>query len=72
MLYILVYFKFRLMLYFIEGWAMQADSYIFLDRNWEKDKSHIKRILKYQIDLNSVPNILLFPEGITNFNILFR
>jgi len=45
------------------GWAMQADSYIFLDRNWEKDKSHIERILKYQIDLNSVPNILLFPEG---------
>jgi len=45
------------------GWAMQANNYIFLDRNWESDQTHIKRILKYQTDLNAKPNILYFPEG---------
>lgn len=45
------------------GWGMQTSGYIFLKRNWENDKDHIKKILKYQMDLGSKPNILLFPEG---------
>ena len=43
---------------------MQANNYIFLDRNWESDQTHINRILKYQTDLNAKPNILYFPEGL--------
>lgn len=42
---------------------MQVAAYIFLDRNWEKDKSHIGNILSYFVELGSKPNILFFPEG---------
>lgn len=45
------------------GWAMSSGSYIFLDRNFEKDKPILDRILQYFSATNNKYQILLFAEG---------
>jgi lysocardiolipin and lysophospholipid acyltransferase len=45
------------------GWAMQASRFLFLDRNWEKDKLHLTDSLN-NIAFHAHPHsILIFPEG---------
>uniref|UniRef100_A0A8R1EB39 PlsC domain-containing protein n=2 Tax=Caenorhabditis japonica TaxID=281687 RepID=A0A8R1EB39_CAEJA len=45
------------------GWAMSCGSYIFLDRNFEKDKPILERIVKYFSGSEKNYQILLFAEG---------
>ncbi|EGT46978.1 CBN-ACL-8 protein [Caenorhabditis brenneri] len=45
------------------GWAMSSGSYIFLDRNFEKDKPVLERIVRYYEGSGNKYQILLFAEG---------
>ncbi|UMM36063.1 hypothetical protein L5515_008391 [Caenorhabditis briggsae] len=45
------------------GWAMSSGCYIFLDRNFEKDKPILERIVKYYSQSGNKYQILLFAEG---------
>uniref|UniRef100_A0A6B2L9T6 Phospholipid/glycerol acyltransferase domain-containing protein n=1 Tax=Arcella intermedia TaxID=1963864 RepID=A0A6B2L9T6_9EUKA len=45
------------------GWPMQSANFIFLARDFEKDKSYIITALKYLGDLSYPCQLLLFPEG---------
>ncbi|CAJ0942744.1 unnamed protein product, partial [Mesorhabditis belari] len=45
------------------GWAMQINSYIFLERSFETDKSKLQRILNYFSQIGMNYQVLLFPEG---------
>lgn len=47
----------------IVGWAMNVLSYIFLERNWEKDQSVIDKHLKRIITPHNPTFIGIFPEG---------
>jgi lysocardiolipin and lysophospholipid acyltransferase len=44
------------------GWAMQAMRYVFINRNWQKDQSVIRRNLSLVCQDGPV-SLLLFPEG---------
>ncbi|CAJ0582038.1 unnamed protein product, partial [Mesorhabditis spiculigera] len=45
------------------GWAMQCNSFIFLDRKMERDKERVRRLLDYYVGIGNNYQILLFPEG---------
>uniref|UniRef100_A0A915K3F2 Phospholipid/glycerol acyltransferase domain-containing protein n=1 Tax=Romanomermis culicivorax TaxID=13658 RepID=A0A915K3F2_ROMCU len=45
------------------SWAMQANGFIFLDRNWETDESLLRNGCKYLVETGNTYQILLFPEG---------
>lgn len=45
------------------GWVMQACSFLFIHRNWEKDQKLLAQILDYLRDSEQVCQILIFPEG---------
>ncbi|CAJ0583293.1 unnamed protein product, partial [Mesorhabditis spiculigera] len=45
------------------GWAMSCASYIFLERNIEKDRANMHQLLKYYSESGQSYQILLFPEG---------
>ncbi|CCD74362.1 Phospholipid/glycerol acyltransferase domain-containing protein [Caenorhabditis elegans] len=45
------------------GWAMQAASYIFLDRSFDTDKTKLDNILNYYAETEYKYQLLLFPEG---------
>ncbi|XP_062503636.1 lysocardiolipin acyltransferase 1-like isoform X2 [Corticium candelabrum] len=45
------------------GWAMQQCMFLFLARNWQKDRHHFNSMLNYFVETNSPIQILLFPEG---------
>ena len=45
------------------GWAMQQAMFLFLARNWEKDRHHFNAVLTYFVETNKPVQILLFPEG---------
>lgn len=47
----------------ILGWGMQMSQFIFLKRNWEKDKPHMSSALQ-KLNTSSEPMwLMLFPEG---------
>lgn len=45
------------------GWAMQVASFIFIQRKWEEDRSHMANMLEYFCDIREPLQLLLFPEG---------
>lgn len=45
------------------GWVMQACSFLFIHRNWEKDQKLLAKVLDYLRDSEQVCQILIFPEG---------
>ncbi|KAK7487002.1 hypothetical protein BaRGS_00021672 [Batillaria attramentaria] len=45
------------------GWAMQCAGFLFLQREWSKDKHWISRALRYFSGSGTHPQFLLFPEG---------
>ncbi|XGW07209.1 hypothetical protein V3C99_017043, partial [Haemonchus contortus] len=45
------------------GWAMACNSYIFLNRRFEKDQSRLHSILNYFAQCGYNYQILLYPEG---------
>ncbi|XP_067938501.1 lysocardiolipin acyltransferase 1-like isoform X2 [Watersipora subatra] len=46
------------------GWATQLAAYIFMKRNFEKDKITIREMLSYYQRMGQNVNLLFFPEGI--------
>jgi 1-acyl-sn-glycerol-3-phosphate acyltransferase len=50
----------------VVGWGMQLLSFIFLDRNWQRDSKTIERQLQLAKQRTTEPYLLLvFPEGTT-------
>lgn len=47
----------------ILGWGMQFSQFIFLKRNWEKDREHMAKALQRLNKLADPMWLLLFPEG---------
>lgn len=47
----------------ILGWGMQFNQFIFLKRNWEKDRGHMAQALQRLNKLADPMWLLLFPEG---------
>jgi len=47
----------------IFGWPMQTATFIFLARDFDKDKAYIDKVLKYLGGINYPAQTLLFPEG---------
>jgi len=45
------------------GWPMQTATFIFLARDFEKDKPYVDRVLKYLGSLKYPVQLLFFPEG---------
>ncbi|CAI4231559.1 unnamed protein product [Auanema sp. JU1783] len=45
------------------GWAMGANSYIFLDRSYESDAARLDTMLDYYANCGLNYQLLLFPEG---------
>ncbi|XP_063040604.1 lysocardiolipin acyltransferase 1 isoform X2 [Engraulis encrasicolus] len=45
------------------GWAMQVASFIFIQRRWEEDRSHMANMLRYFCNIREPLQLLLFPEG---------
>ncbi|XP_017576479.1 lysocardiolipin acyltransferase 1 isoform X2 [Pygocentrus nattereri] len=45
------------------GWAMQVAAFIFIQRRWEEDRSHMENMLEYFCDIREPLQLLLFPEG---------
>ncbi|XP_052784207.1 lysocardiolipin acyltransferase 1-like [Mya arenaria] len=45
------------------GWAMQAAQFLFMARNWERDKNRIEDFMKSFEDVQTYPQLLFFPEG---------
>ncbi|XP_076841771.1 lysocardiolipin acyltransferase 1 [Brachyhypopomus gauderio] len=45
------------------GWAMQVAAFIFIQRKWEQDQSHMAEMLEYFCDIREPLQLLLFPEG---------
>ena len=45
------------------GWGMQLSQFIFLKRNWEKDRPHMASALKKLDKITEPMWLLLFPEG---------
>jgi 1-acyl-sn-glycerol-3-phosphate acyltransferase len=45
------------------GWGMQLSQFIFLKRNWEKDKPHMASALQKLNRITEPMWLLLFPEG---------
>uniref|UniRef100_A0A914WNJ1 Phospholipid/glycerol acyltransferase domain-containing protein n=1 Tax=Plectus sambesii TaxID=2011161 RepID=A0A914WNJ1_9BILA len=45
------------------GWAMGANSFLFLDRLWEKDEKRLEDMIDYYANVGAQYQILLFPEG---------
>lgn len=45
------------------GWAMQVACFIFIQRRWEQDKTHMENMLDYFCDIREPVQLLLFPEG---------
>ncbi|XP_065152057.1 lysocardiolipin acyltransferase 1 [Paramisgurnus dabryanus] len=45
------------------GWAMQVASFIFIQRRWEDDRSHMTNMLQYFCHIKEPVQLLLFPEG---------
>lgn len=45
------------------GWGMQLSQFIFLKRNWEKDKPHMASALQKLNRMTEPMWLLLFPEG---------
>lgn len=45
------------------GWAMQISRFLFLERSWEKDKTHITHSLSNLMNHASPHSVLIFPEG---------
>ena len=45
------------------GWGMQLSQFIFMKRNWEKDKSHLAAHLQKLNNPADPMWLLLFPEG---------
>jgi len=50
------------------GWPMQTATFIFLARDFEKDKHYVESVLKYLGRLNYPAQTLLFPEGTDKTN----
>lgn len=47
----------------ILGWGMQFSQFIFLKRNWEKDKPHLAAHLQKFNNAKDSMWLMLFPEG---------
>lgn len=47
----------------ILGWGMQFSQFIFLKRNWEKDKPRLSRHLQKFNKVSDPMWLMLFPEG---------
>jgi len=47
----------------IFGWPMQTANFIFLNRDFEKDRSYIADVIQFMSGMDYPPQILLFPEG---------
>ncbi|XP_028396220.1 lysocardiolipin acyltransferase 1-like [Dendronephthya gigantea] len=45
------------------GWGMQTVMFLFIKRNWDKDKEYLRQILHYFTDINYPLQLLIFPEG---------
>jgi len=45
------------------GWFLQLNCHIFLNRNFEADKGHISKMLKFFQDFNDELTLVLYPEG---------
>lgn len=45
------------------GWAMQIASFIFIQRRWEDDRTHMSNMLQYFCNIREPVQLLLFPEG---------
>ncbi|KAK6644986.1 hypothetical protein RUM43_001262 [Polyplax serrata] len=45
------------------GWVMQTCSFIFINRNWTKDKPLLETCVDYLNNSDQMYQILLFPEG---------
>ncbi|CAL8080569.1 unnamed protein product [Orchesella dallaii] len=45
------------------GWGLQMAGYLFIHRNWEKDRILLKRSLDYFKAIKTKYQILIFPEG---------
>lgn len=45
------------------GWGMQFSQFIFLKRNWEKDREHMAKALQRLNKLTDPMWLLIFPEG---------
>ncbi|XP_071506274.1 lysocardiolipin acyltransferase 1-like [Diadema antillarum] len=46
------------------GWAMQAACFVFLARQWVKDRVWLTSVLKYFSEMRYSFQLLLFPEGV--------
>lgn len=42
---------------------MQMACFVFIERRWEDDRSHLGRMLDYFCDIREPLQLLLFPEG---------
>lgn len=42
---------------------MQVAMFVFIKRNWDKDKEYLRQILRYFTDTNYPLQLLMFPEG---------
>ena len=47
----------------LTGWAMQAGNFLFVSREWQKDKQNIIDNLQYFISIKYPLQLLIFPEG---------
>lgn len=45
------------------GWAMQVACFVFIQRRWVEDKTHMENMLDYFCDIREPLQLLLFPEG---------
>ncbi|XP_062851813.1 lysocardiolipin acyltransferase 1 [Trichomycterus rosablanca] len=45
------------------GWAMQVASFIFIQRKWAEDQTHMANMLEYFCEIRQPLQLLLFPEG---------
>ncbi|KAI0238534.1 Lysocardiolipin acyltransferase 1 [Lamellibrachia satsuma] len=45
------------------GWAMQQVAFMFIDRQWDRDRKVLTYLMNHYTDLNVNMQILIFPEG---------
>lgn len=45
------------------GWVMQVSGFLYIQRDWQKDKNTMENHLEYYKNLGHTMQILIFPEG---------
>lgn len=49
--------------YFIAGWIMQLNFFLYVKRNWREDQVNLSQFADYYSKLNYDYRLVLFPEG---------